>query len=527
MAAIGVHFGCTCACVAVFKDGRADVIANDSGDRVTPAVVAYREREQIVGLAAKQGRIRNASNTVVKVKQILGRSYDDPQAQKHITESKCSVIDKDQKPRYEIDTGEDTKLVPPEEVAKLIFSKMKETAQSALGSDVNDAVITVPFEFGEKQKNALRQAAMAAGFNVLRLIHEPSAALLAYGIGQESPTGKRTYKQDVRGNPRAMMKLMNSADAAKHTLSTLGSSNCFVDSLYDGMDFDCNVSRARFELVCSLLFNKSIQPIKNLLDQVGLSANDINRLMNSADAAKHTLSTLGSSNCFVDSLHDGMDFDCNVSRARFELVCSLLFNKSIQPIKNLLDQVGLSANDINRVVLCGGSARIPKLQQMIRDLFPDVELLNSIPTDEVIPIGAAIEAGILVGKDSSLLDEESFAVECCAKDILVKEADDSGADVYTVLLPSGTPLPARRHHTLQSPGNVSSVCVELYQSIGKNCATEANKVAQIVLKDLEKTEEETHDIITVLTMKRDGSLHATCTDQGTGKSEAITIEVAS
>ncbi|MGH0148723.1 UNVERIFIED_CONTAM: hypothetical protein FKN15_013967 [Acipenser sinensis] len=388
MAAIGVHFGCTCACVAVFKDGRADVIANDSGDRVTPAVVAYREREQIVGLAAKQGRIRNASNTVVKVKQILGRSYDDPQAQKHITESKCSVIDKDQKPRYEIDTGEDTKLVPPEEVAKLIFSKMKETAQSALGSDVNDAVITVPFEFGEKQKNALRQAAMAAGFNVLRLIHEPSAALLAYGIGQESPTGKRTYKQDVRGNPRAMMKLMNSADAAKHTLSTLGSSNCFVDSL-----------------------------------------------------------------------HDGMDFDCNVSRARFELVCSLLFNKSIQPIKNLLDQVGLSANDINRVVLCGGSARIPKLQQMIRDLFPDVELLNSIPTDEVIPIGAAIEAGILVGKDSSLLDEESFAVECCAKDILVKEADDSGADVYTVLLPSGTPLPARRHHTLQSPGNVSSVCV--------------------------------------------------------------------
>ncbi|RXM99130.1 Heat shock 70 kDa protein 14, partial [Acipenser ruthenus] len=390
------------------QDGRADVIANDSGDRVTPAVVAYREREQIVGLAAKQGRIRNASNTVVKVKQILGRSYDDPQAQKHITESKCSVIDKDQKPRYEIDTGEDTKLVPPEEVAKLIFSKMKETAQSALGSDVTDAVITVPFEFGEKQKNALRQAAMAAGFNVLRLIHEPSAALLAYGIGQESPTGKRTYKQDVRGNPRAMMKLMNSADAAKHTLSTLGSSNCFVDSL-----------------------------------------------------------------------HDGMDFDCNVSRARFELVCSLLFNKSIQPIKNLLDQVGLSANDINRVVLCGGSARIPKLQQMIRDLFPDVELLNSIPTDEVIPIGAAIEAGILVGKDSSLLDEESFAVECCAKDILVKEADDSGADVYTVLLPSGTPLPARRHHTLQSPGNVSSVCFELYQSIGKNCASQANKFAQV------------------------------------------------
>ncbi|XP_016412942.1 heat shock 70 kDa protein 14-like [Sinocyclocheilus rhinocerous] len=190
MAAIGVHFGYTCACVAVFKDGRADVVANDAGDRVTPAVVAYRDTEQIVGIAAKQGRIRNATNTVVKVKQILGRCYDDPDAQTHREESKCIVVNKSDLLRYEIDTGETTKYVSPEDVAKLIFHKMKETAQSALGSDVKDAVITVPFEFGEMQKNALRQAAESAGFNVLRLIHEPTAALLAYGIGQDSLLGK-------------------------------------------------------------------------------------------------------------------------------------------------------------------------------------------------------------------------------------------------------------------------------------------------------------------------------------------------
>ncbi|KAG2460190.1 HSP7E protein, partial [Polypterus senegalus] len=307
--------------------------------------------------------------------------------------------------KYEIDTGDDIKLVSPEEVAKLIFIKMKETAQSALGSDVNDAVITVPFEFGVEQKNALRHAAEAAGFNVLRLIHEPSAALLAYGIGQDTPGGKRSFKHDIRGNPRAMMKLMNSAETAKHSLSTLGSSNCFVDSLYDGMDFDCNVSR-------------------------------------------------------------------------FELLCSSLFNKSIQPVVTLLEQVSFSTGDISKVVLCGGSARIPKLQQMIRDLFPDVELLNSIPPDEVIPVGAAIEAGILLGKDSSTLDDETLTVECCASDITVKEVNDSGADIYTVLLPSGTPLPARRHHTLHCPGTGSSVCLELYQSVQNNCATEAKKVAQ-------------------------------------------------
>uniref|UniRef100_A0A8C2IBK1 Heat shock protein 14 n=1 Tax=Cyprinus carpio TaxID=7962 RepID=A0A8C2IBK1_CYPCA len=433
MAAIGVHFGYTCACVAVFKDGRADVVANDAGDRVTPAVVAYRDTEQIVGIAAKQGRIRNATNTVVKVKQILGRRYDDPDAQAHREESKCIVVKKSDLPRYEIDTGETTKYVSPEDVAKLIFHKMKETAQSALGSDVKDAVITVPFEFGEMQKNALRQAAESAGFNVLRLIHEPSAALLAYGIGQDSPLGKRTFKQDVTGNPRAMLKLMNSADMAKHTLSTLGSANSFVDSLYDGMDFECNVSRARFELICSSLFNKSIQPIKSLLEQVNLST-----------------------------------------------------------------------SDINKVVLCGGSARIPKLQQMIRDLFPDVELLNSIPPDEVIPVGAAMQAGILVGKDSLALGEDSITVDCCASDITVKEVDDSGEEVFTVLFPSGTPLPARRQHTLQGPGSLSSVSLELYQA--------QRPIAQVS---------------TLLTdISVDGSLHVTCTEQGSGRSEAITIEMA-
>uniref|UniRef100_A0A8D1CTJ8 Heat shock 70 kDa protein 14 n=1 Tax=Sus scrofa TaxID=9823 RepID=A0A8D1CTJ8_PIG len=455
MAAIGVHLGCTSACVAVYKDGRADVVANDAGDRVTPAVVAYTENEEVVGLAAKQSRIRNISNTVMKVKQILGRSSDDPQAQKYISESKCLVIEKNGKLRYEIDTGEETKFVNPEDVARLIFSKMKETAHSVLGPDANDVVITVPFDFGEKQKNALGEAARAAGFNVLRLIHEPSAALLAYGIGQDSPTGKRSFKHDVRGNARAMMKLMNSADTAKHSLSTLGSANCFLDSLYEGQDFDCNVSRARFELLCSPLFNKCIEAIRGLLEQSGFTA-----------------------------------------------------------------------DDINKVVLCGGSSRIPRLQQMIKELFPAVELLNSIPPDEVIPIGAAIEAGILIGKEN-LLVEDSLKIECSAKDILVKGVDESGANSFRVLFPSGTPLPARRQHMLQAPGSISSVCLELYESDGKNSAKEENKFAQVVLQDLDKKENGLRDILAVLTMKRDGSLHVTCTDQETGKCEAITIEVAS
>ncbi|NXQ96037.1 HSP7E protein, partial [Sagittarius serpentarius] len=479
------------------QDGRADVVANDAGDRVTPAVVAFSESEEVVGLAAKQSRIRNISNTVVKVKQILGRSSGDPQAEKYIAESKCSITEKNGKLQYEIDN----KLINPEDVAKLIFSKMKETAQSALGSDVNDVVITVPFDFGENQKNALGEAAAAAGFNVMRLIHEPSAALLAYGIGQDSPTGKRSCKSSLL-NPIVLVFIFFKLPL--NIYDSIGGV-CFTEALAQHL-------ASEFQRFCK--------------HDIRGNPRAMMKLMNSADIAKHSLSTLGSANCFVDSLYEGLDFDCNVSRARFELICSSLFSKCVEAIKKLLQQVGFTADDINKVVLCGGSARIPKLQQLIKDIFPTVELLNSVPPDEVIPIGAAIEAGILLGKENPLLEEEGL-IECSAKDILLKGVDESGADKFTVLFPSGTPLPARRQHTLHAPGNTSSVCLELYESLGKSPMNEEGKFAQIVLQDLDKKEDGLHDILTVLTMKRDGSLHVTCTDQDTGKCEIITVEVAS
>ncbi|KAM9310900.1 heat shock 70 kDa protein 14 [Gastrophryne carolinensis] len=510
MAAIGVHLGCTCACVAVYKDGRADVVANDAGDRVTPAVVGFLDNEVLVGLAAKQSRVRNAANTIVKVKQILGRRSEDPKAQKHISESKCSIIDKGGKARYEIDTGETMKLVSPEDAAKLVFSKMKETAQSALGSDVTDVVITVPFDFGPSQKKSLGEAAAAAGFNILRMVHEPSAALLAYGIGQDAPTGKSNVLVYKLGGTSLSVTMIEVNSGIYRVLAT---------KTYDDIGGVCFTEALAQYLAAE--FQRSFK------HDIKGNVRAMMKLMNNADTAKHSLSTLGSANCFVDSLFDGIDFDCNISRARFELICSSLFNQCIDPIKQLLEEVGFKATDVNQVVLCGGSARMPKLQQLIRDLFPEVELLNSIPPDEVIPIGAAIEAGILLGKDNLSTDLDSITIECSASDILVKEADDSGAERFTVLLPSGTPLPARRQHTLQAPGSFTSVCLELYECVPKSQMSDSSKFAQIVVRDLQKKENGVHDIVTVLTMKRDGSLHVTCTDKDTGKSEMITVEEAS
>uniref|UniRef100_A0AAQ5YBY5 Heat shock 70 kDa protein 14 n=1 Tax=Amphiprion ocellaris TaxID=80972 RepID=A0AAQ5YBY5_AMPOC len=446
MAAIGVHFGYTCACVAIYKDGRADVVANDAGDRVTPAVVGYRDTEQIVGIAAKQGRVRNAANTVVRVKQILGRRFNDPETQTHKGETKCQVVNRGEKPYYEITAGEHPQYVAPEDVAKLIFHKMKETAQSALGSDVSDVVITVPFEFELNQKRALREAAEAAGFHVLRLIHEPAAALLAYNIGQDVSSGKSHVLVYKLGGTSLSVTVLQVNGGMFRVLNT------HTDHSIGGESFT--------QALAQHLASEFKRTFKH---DVSSNARAMLKLMNGADMAKHSLSSLGSANCFVDSLHDGIDFECNVSRARFELLCSSLLNKSIQPIQLLLEKAGLSARNINKVVLCGGSARIPRLQQMMREMFPDVDLLSSAPPDEVIAVGAALEAGLLVGSDGFVLEEESVTVDVSAADILIKEMDESGAEIFTPLLPSGTPLPARRHHVLSGSGKQSSLGLEIYQ----------------------------------------------------------------
>uniref|UniRef100_A0A8C5FGZ5 Heat shock 70 kDa protein 14 n=1 Tax=Gadus morhua TaxID=8049 RepID=A0A8C5FGZ5_GADMO len=502
MAAIGVHFGYTCACVAIFKDGRADVIANDAGDRVTPSVVAYRETEQIVGIAAKQGRVRNATNTVVKVKQLLGRTSVDPEANAHKAESKCPVVSKGEKLYYEITAGEQTKLVTPDAVAKLVLEKMRETAQAALGSDVTDAVITVPFEFSQAQKTALREAAEAAGFNVLRLIHEPSAALLVVSailgryikdhihlIFPHDPLAARPFSSHV------LVYKLGGTSLSVTALQVNGGMFRVLDTLTDH-------SVGGESYTDALALHLAAEFKRSFKQDISNNARAMMKLTNGADHAKHSLSSLTSANCFVDSLHDGMDFDCNIS-SRHVYACAVAFNASA-------------------VVLCGGSARIPRLQKMIQDLFPDVEQLCSTPPDEVIAMGAALEAGLLAGKDGPCPDDESVAVEVCSADILVKEQDESGAEVFNVLLPSGTPLPARRVHTLQGPGALASLCVELYQRV----ALQPQTLARIVLRDLEP-KEENHDIDTVLTMKRDGSLHVSCVDQSSGRSEVVTIAAAS
>uniref|UniRef100_A0A674P6C0 Heat shock 70 kDa protein 14 n=1 Tax=Takifugu rubripes TaxID=31033 RepID=A0A674P6C0_TAKRU len=492
MTAIGVHLGCSSACVAVFKDGRAEVVANDAGDRITPAVVAYRDNEQIVGVAARQGRVWNSANTVVKVKQLLGRRFNHPETQLHRSQTKCPVKER---PFYEITTGEHIKYVAPEDAAKVIFKKMRETAQSALGSNVTEVVVAVPVEFAPAQKKAMRDAAQGAGLNVLRLIHEPAAALLAYNIGQNSSSGRSHVLVYKLGGASLSVTVMQVNGGIYRVLNT------HTDPSVGGESFT------------EALAQHLATEFNTFKHDVSSNARAMLKLMNGADMAKHSLSLLGSANCFVDSLHNGIDFECTVSRARFESLCSSLFSKSVQPIRGLLESVGLSTSDINQVVLCGGSTRIPRLQTMIRDIFPHVDLLSSAPPDELIAVGAALEAGLLVGHDGLGCEEEPMAVDVSATDILVKEVDESGAEVFTTLLPSGTPLPARRHHILTGQGTLSSVSIDVYQRWVSRPPEKLAKVRNSVLLHMNAS----------LVCCRDGSIHVSCVEQSGGRPEVVAI----
>ncbi|KAJ7383631.1 Heat shock 70 kDa protein 14 [Desmophyllum pertusum] len=332
-AAVGVHLGCTSASLAIYKDGRTEIVANDAGDRVTPALVACSGKDKSIGLPAKHGLIRNAKNTMARASKMIGLRFSDNAVQQEVHASDCKIIDKDGEPFFELELNEKPTLFSPKEVVKLIFQKLLEIARANGGSDIEEAVITVPLHFNDEQRAATREAAEDAGFDVLRVISQPAAAALAYDIGQSDRATVRTvlvyrlggttldvtivavnggmyrivatendttlggvkfdellaqhlaaefqrqWKRDVRSNARAMAKLMASAEHCKHILSSRDTATCAIESLYDGIDMNSTLSRARFESLCFSLFQQSISAINRILTKINLTKDNIDQVI--------------------------------------------------------------------------------------------------------------------------------------------------------------------------------------------------------------------------------------------------------
>jgi len=500
MAAFGLHFGTCSGCVAVYKDGRTDVVANDLGDRVTPAVVAFTDHEVSVGAAAKQGIIRNASNTISFVKKLIGCKMGDPQIKEYKELSSVNVVDISGSPGFEIEHKGKTVRVTPSDITARIYGKLLETAKSSGGSGSQDAVLAVPSEFTDTQRAAISGSAKKAGFNILRVINQPSAALLAFDVGQLDQTEHLKTIVYRLGGTSHDATVVEVEHGMYRTVATVSDSqfgaNMFTDKLQSFL-----ASEFKRQARCDIGDNKRAKM----------------KLSLAAERCKHSLSTMISAQCAVESLYEGMDFHYNMSRARFESLIQPLISKCTELIDQALAQAGCVKEDISKVIICGGGAKPPMVKKIIGEYMGSSTLLNSIPEDEIIALGAAKEAALLVGdnKSSSIDQETSVNFSFLPKSVCLKLSSEE----LEVVLPQHMLAPARRQHTLTLPAANTSVSMEIFQADDPPVLDTAQLLAKVILRDLPPGS----TIKSNFHLKREGDLHVTCHEVTSDKSASVTI----
>jgi L1 cell adhesion molecule like protein len=382
---MGIDLGTTYSCVGTWKNGTVEIIPNDMGERTTPSYVSFSDTERLVGTAAKNQAARNAENTIFDAKRLIGRKFDDPIVQKDIKLWPFKVVRESQsRPAIEVMYKGEKKRFFPEEISSMVLQYMKEQADNYLNTKVSNAVVTVPAYFNDSQRQATKDAGKISGLNVLRIINEPTAAAIAYGLDkkQSGEDKERNVLIFDLGGGTFDVSLLSIDDGVFEVKATAG------DTHLGGADFD------------NILVSHFVKEFKrkNKLD-LTKSKRAMRRLITQCERAKRTLSAAARANVEVDSLYEGVDFASSITRARFEDLCMHYFRQCLDPVTKVLQDSGMSKSEIHDVVLVGGSTRIPKIQQMIKEYFNGKEPCRSINPDEAVAYGAAIQAAILSGAE--------------------------------------------------------------------------------------------------------------------------------
>jgi len=420
---IGIDLGTTYSCVGIFKNGRVEIIPNEFGNRITPSYVAFTDEERLVGEAAKNQGTNNAERTIYVVKRLIGRKFDDKEVQRDLKWLPYKVVSKAGKPYVEVEMpNSGKKQLSPEEVSAMILTKMKEIAENYLGQDVKYAVVTVPAYFNDAQRQATKDAGVIAGLEVLRIINEPSAAAIAYGLDKKDE--KNIVVFDLGGGTFDV-SILTIDNGVFEVLATAG------DTHLGGEDFDQRVT----DHFCKLFKKKNSVDIKT-------DVRALQKLKSEVEKAKRDLSTVQQVKIFIEGLIDGIDFDETLTRAKFEELCNDLFKNTLKPVETVMDDSGLKRSEIDEIVLVGGSTRIPKVQQLIKDFFNGKEPNRGINPDEAVAYGAAVQGGILGGQ----ANEET-------KDILFIDVTPLSLGIETVggvmtsIIKRGTVIPAKKSQT--------------------------------------------------------------------------------
>lgn len=501
MSAIGIDLGTTYSCVGVWKNGRVEIIANDQGNRTTPSYVAFNENERLIGDAAKNQASSNPENTIFDAKRMIGKKFSDYTVQSDCKHWPFSITSKNDKIIINATYKNEHKEFTPEEISSMVLGKLKETAESYLGETVKDAVITVPAYFNDSQRQATKDAGTIAGLNVLRVINEPTAAAIAYGLDQKRDKEINIIIFDFGGGTFDV-SLLSIEDGVFEVKATAG------DTHLGGEDID----NILVDFCCQEIKRKYKEDIKN-------NKRALRRLRTMCERAKRTLSTSTQATIEVEQLFNGIDFTTTITRARFEELCTNIFKRCIDPVEKVLIDSKLDKSQIDEIVLVGGSTRIPKVQSMLSEFFNGKQLNHSVNPDEAVAYGAAIQASILSGntKDSKLNDV--LLLDVIPLSLGLKTA----GDVMTTLIPRNSTIPCKKTQVFSTySDNQPAVTIEVYEG-ERAMVRDNNKLGSFDLSGIAPAPRGVPQIEISFDVDANGILNVTAIDKANNNKNNITI----